>query len=237
MEKVKYFSDFVLEYNDWLSSVSFDLFDGYRMNNPFQGIHCEKVKKITYLFYQRYYRDVHKRYLILGSSPARRGTGITGIPFEDAAHLYEKTGIEIDHYFVQKSSADFLYEVIEAYGGCDQFYQKFYMNFVCPLGIVKENENGKEINSNYYENKKLEKKLLSFIVESLKKLISLGIDTSVCYCIGSGENYQFLLKINEEYHFFHQIIALEHPRFIMQYHSKEKEQYLQKYLDVLRGQK
>ena len=106
------------------------------------------------------------------------------------------------------------------------------MNFVCPLGIVKVNSKGNEVNSNYYENKKLENALYNFIIDSLKKQISFGIHTSICYCIGSGENFKFLTKINEQYKFFDKIIALEHPRFIMQYNSKDRNKYLKKYIDA-----
>ena len=38
---------------------------------------------------------------------------------------------------------------------------------------------------------------------------------------------------NEQYYFFEKIIALEHPRFIMQYNSKNQDKYLEKYLSVL----
>ena len=107
------------------------------------------------------------------------------------------------------------------------------MSFVCPLGIVNVNSKGNLVNANYYENKKLEKASHNFIVDSLKKQIALGIDTSICYCIGSGENFKFLTKINEEYHFFDKIIALEHPRFIMQYNSKDRNKYLDKYINAL----
>lgn len=107
------------------------------------------------------------------------------------------------------------------------------MSFICPLGIVNVNSNGNEVNSNYYENKKLENILYNFIVDSLKKQISFGIDTSICYCIGSGENFKFLTKINEQYKFFDKIIALEHPRFIMQYNKKDRDKYLSKYATAL----
>ncbi len=36
-----------------------------------------------------------------------------------------------------------------------------------------------------------------------------------------------------EYGFFKEIIALEHPRFIMQYKSKSKQTYIDKYISVL----
>ena len=75
--------------------------------------------------------------------------------------------------------------------------------------------------------------LYKYIIESIKEILTFNIDTSICYCIGSGKNYEFLLKINKEYNFFKKIIPLEHPRFIMQYNSKNKDLYLKKYLIAL----
>ena len=40
-------------------------------------------------------------------------------------------------------------------------------------------------------------------------------------------------EINEKYNFFDEIIPLEHPRFIMQYNSKHKDEYFEKYLTAL----
>ncbi len=233
MDKQKTFSDSVLEFNEWLSNMSLDLFDNYTISNPFNGKNKEKIKKITNTFYKKYYNDNNKRYLILGSSPARKGTATTGIPFEDANHLYKETGIKIDNFYINKTSSDFLYDVMEQYGGCEKFYSDFFMNFVCPLGIVNISKKENEVNSNYYENKKLKNALYNFIVDSLKRYIDFGIDTSVCFCIGSGENFKFLTKINEQYKFFDKIIALEHPRFIMQYNSKNRDKYLSKYVTTL----
>ncbi len=235
MIKQKKFSDSVLEFNEWLSSVSLNLFDNYTISNPFNGENNEQIKEITNAFYKKYYNDYNRRYLILGSSPARKGTAITGIPFEDASHLYKETGIMIDDFYINKSSSDFLYDVMEQYGGCEKFYKDFFMSFVCPLGIVNVNTKGNEINANYYENKKLENVLYNFIVDSLKKQIAFGIDTSVCYCIGSGENFKFLTKINEQHKFFDRIVALKHPRFIMQYNKKDRSKYLDKYIYALKN--
>lgn len=209
------------------------LSEEYRMINPFTGSQKEKVEAITTAFYQKYYNDSRPRRLILGSSPARRGTAVTGVPFEDAMHLQMQTGIVIDEFYINKSSSGFLYEVMEAYGGYEKFYADFYMNFVCPLGIVKKNARGNEVNCNYYDNEKLQESLKPFIVTSLRTQLEFGIDTSVCYCIGSGENYRFLSRINNEYGFFNTIIPLEHPRFIMQYNSKKKDMFLEKYINAL----
>ncbi|MDE7272369.1 MAG: DUF4918 family protein, partial [Lachnospiraceae bacterium] len=75
--------------------------------------------------------------------------------------------------------------------------------------------------------------LQTTIIESLKMQLDFGIDNSTCYCIGSGENYKYLTRLNSEFRFFERIIPLEHPRFIMQYSSNETEFYLKKYLDAL----
>lgn len=216
------FANNILQLNESLSKVLLELPDGFRIINPFNGPYKAQIKQITMAFYKKYYNNNNKRRLILGSSPARRGTAITGVPFEDAQHLQEETGILIDNFYINKSSSNFLYEVIEKYGGSQKFYNDFYMNFVCPLGIVRTNSKGNEVNCNYYDSKRLKSALYSFIVNSIQTQVSFNIDSTVCYCIGSGENYTFLSKINEKYKFFETIIPLEHPRFIMQYNSKKK---------------
>ena len=80
--------------------------------------------------------------MILGSSPARCGTALTGVPFEDVNHLQKDTRISLDAFGANKRSSSFLYEVMEEYGGRQNFYKQFYMSFVCPLGIEKINLKG-----------------------------------------------------------------------------------------------
>ena len=224
--------DKILEYFNKLSNIKIDNFDNYKIINPYKD--SNQVREITTKFYTKFYNDNNKRRLILGSNPARRGTAVTGIPFEDAAHLQKETGIFIDNFYINKSSSNFLYDVIEKYGGCEKFYNDFYMNFIFPLGISKISNKGTESNYNYYDIKKFEDKLKNYIVDSIKEILTFNIDTSICYCIGSGKNYEYLLKLNKEYNFFNEIIPLEHPRFIMQYNSKDKDLYLKKYLDALK---
>lgn len=231
------FAEQVLQFNHTLSHISLDLPDGYKIINPYSGDNRELVRKTTLAFYKRYYSDTRSRRIILGSSPARRGSAVTGVPFEDAKHLQGETGIFIDKYYINKSSSGFLYDVISEYGGCESFYGEFYMNFVCPLGIIRVNSRGNEVNCNYYENKQLQEALRPFIVSSIQQQIGFGIDPSVCYCIGSGENYSFLSSINSKYKFFETIIPLEHPRYIMQYNSNKKDEFMAKYLCALREYK
>ena len=139
MSEKKTFAEQILQFNEKLSHELFELPSGYKIINPFVGEQKQQVKEVTTAFYKKYYNDTSTRRLILGSSPARRGTAVTGIPFEDAKHLQSETGIFIDKFYVNKSSSGFLYDVMKEYGGCKKFYTDFYMNFVCPIGIVKTN--------------------------------------------------------------------------------------------------
>lgn len=144
----------ILKFNQILSNQNPKVPDGFKVINPFEGKNKDKVNKITDIFYNKYYNDNNYRYMILGSSPARNGTAITGIPFEDSKHLEVLTGSCINEkYSANKSSQNFLYEVIKKYGGFKKFYSKFYMNFVCPFDLIRLNSKGNEINYNYYENK------------------------------------------------------------------------------------
>lgn len=232
MEKTN--SNKILNYCHNLSKIEIDSFDDYKIINPYNDVSKEQIKLITEKFYNKFYDDNNKRRLILGSNPARRASAVTGIPFEDAVHLQKETGIFIDNFYVNKSSSNFLYDVIDEYGGCEKFYNDFYMNFVFPLGIAKTNSKGNEVNWNYYDVKKYEDKFEKYIIDSIREILKFNIDTSICYCIGSGKNYEYLLKINKKYNFFGEIIPLEHPRFIMQYNSKNKDFYLKKYLSALK---
>ena len=232
MSNKKTFADYILQFNRELYLYEFVLPKKYSIINPFTGPQKEKISFISTKFYKKFYNDTVPRRLILGSSPARRGSAVTGIPFEDSMHLEKITGIKINDFLINKSSSDFLYQVISEFGGFDAFYARFYMNFVCPLGIVRTNEKGNEVNCNYYETKSLKEALRPFIISSIRKQISFGLDTSICYCIGSGENFKFLEEINAEYSFFNKIIPLEHPRYITQYNSKNKTFYMQKYIDA-----
>jgi len=228
MEKTN--AEKIIKYCNKLSKLKIDSFDSYRIINPYEN--NDQIKTIVEKFYYKFYNDTNKRRLILGSNPARRGTAVTGIPFEDAAHLQQETGIFIDNFYINKSSSNFLYDAIEEYGGCEKFYKNFYMNFVFPLVIAKISPKGTESNYNYYDVKNYEKIFGKYIIDSIKEMLEFNIDTSVCYCIGSGKNYEYLLKLNKEYKLFDKIIPLEHPRFIMQYNSKNKDLYLKKYIDA-----
>ncbi|CAN5306657.1 hypothetical protein BH09BAC2_BH09BAC2_05210 [soil metagenome] len=67
----------------------------------------------------------------------------------------------------------------------------------------------------------------------MQKQLAFGINTDVAYCLGDGKNYRYLSKLNEEIKFFKKIVPLAHPRFIMQYKLKKKEEYVGGYIEAL----
>lgn len=228
-------ADRVLQFNEQLGETALELPPGFAVINPFSGPQKRHVREVTTAFYQRFYDDHEPRRLVLGSSPARRGTAVTGVPFVDAELLKSESGTDIDGYAISRTSSGFIDEVISRCGGRERFYATFVMSFVCPLGLVKRKAKGGEVNANYYENKNLLESLRSFIVDTMKRQLTFGTDTSTCYCIGSGENFKFLSKINMEERFFDKIVPLEHPRFITQYNAERKGEFLGKYVRALRG--
>jgi hypothetical protein len=167
--------------------------------------------------------------MILGINPGRFGAGITGINFTAPKQLKETCSI--DHPFKHSSelSAEFIYEVIENYGGCKKFYNDWFIGAVCPLGFIKE---GKNIN--YYDNKNLQKAVTPFIIDTINQQLSFGLKRDFCICIGEDKNYKFLTALNKEQNWFWEIIPLPHPRFILQYRRRQKEEYIRQYLSALR---
>jgi hypothetical protein len=95
-----------------------------------------QVIQIVEKFFRKYFNDDHPRSIMLGINPGRHGAGITGVNFTAPKQLKDHCGI--DHHFKTSSelSAEFIYEMIEAYGGVKQFYQDWFIGSVCPLGFV-----------------------------------------------------------------------------------------------------
>lgn len=190
--------------------------------------HNPEVQIVQQCFFSKFYSDDQPRILLLGINPGRFGAGVTGINFTASKQLTEHCGIE--HYFKKGSelSAEFIYEVITAYGGPQKFYSRFFIGSVCPLGFV---QNGKNIN--YYDDKELLKVTEPFVVAALKKLISFPVTRNYCICIGGEKNFRYLSSLNEQHHFFNEIIPVPHPRFIMQYRRKQKDEFIAQYLSAL----
>lgn len=188
-----------------------------------------EVVDLMTVFFTKYYNDALPRTLLLGINPGRFGAGVTGVNFTAPKQLNQYCGIQ--HPSLQSElSAEFIYEMIEAYGGVQSFYKHHFIGSVCPLGFVQR---GKNIN--YYDDKLLLQAVEPFIINNLKRLLSFNVNKGKCICIGGEKNYRYLSTLNEKHLFFNEIIPVPHPRFIMQYRRKQKEAFIQQYLLALKN--
>jgi hypothetical protein len=205
---------------------------GISLLNPFRD--NREVLPLVSRFYRKFYSDEKLRHLIMGINPGRFGAGITGIPFTDTRRLNEKCGLSLPGLETFETSSVFVYEMIDAFGGTEKFYSRFYISAVSPLGFTRAGSNGRALNYNYYDSKKLTDLLHEFIVESIRKQLEFGIARDKCFCLGTGKNFKYLLQLNRDLKMFDTIIPLEHPRYVMQYKSKQKQIYIDKYLAEFR---
>ena len=205
--------------------------EGISVMNPYRDNH--EVREAVSRFYRKYYSDNRKRHLLLGINPGRFGAGATGIPFTDTVRLKEKCGLSVPGLKTFETSSVFIYEMIDRYGGPEKFYSDFFISSLSPLGFTRKGSKGKEVNCNYYDTRELTEAVYGFMTGSLQIQLEFGLERDVCFCLGTGKNYKFLLKLNTDYGFFNRIEPLEHPRFIMQYRSKRKQFYIESYINKL----
>ena len=179
-------------------------------------------------FYQKYYSDNQVRTFLFGINPGRFGAGVTGVPFTDPIRLEEVCGIQNDFKKRSELSSIFVYEFIEAFGGIETFNQHFYVSSICPLGFIKD---GKNIN--YYDDKKLEKAVEKYIIQNFEEQLKFGCNRKIALCMGQGKNFKYFKKMNEKLKLFEKIIPLPHPRWVMQYRRKRKQEFIDQYISAL----
>ncbi len=163
-----------------------------------------------------------------GINPGRLGGGLTGIPFTDPLRLAEDCGIGNQLEKRAELSSDFIYRMIRKLGGPEKFFGRNLLSAVCPLGFTRA---GKNIN--YYDDPKLLDATKPFILDTLHKQFSLGIDLDTVILLGEGQNAKHFLEWNRQYGFCQRVVCLPHPRFIMQYKRKALPEYLDRYAAVL----
>lgn len=222
-------ADKIITFNEKLH-FSHHLPEGFALVNPFRD--NPETMKVMAQFYQKFYRDSNPRKFIIGINPSRHGAGITGVPFTDTKRLHSVCGIKMQSAYSHEPSSVFMYDIIEKYGGAKEFYADFYINSPFPLAIVRKSSSGKWLNANYYDDKALFNAVKEFMIESLKQHLAIGLHTETAFVLGT-KNASFLAKINTEQKFFKNLIVLEHPRYIQQYKTKQKPEYIDKYLRLL----
>ncbi|MXS72616.1 DUF4918 family protein [Flavobacteriaceae bacterium W22] len=227
---MKTFAQQVIEFNKKLQ-YSGKLPEDFQVLNPY--LDNPETLLVMEKFYQKFYNDSNQRKFLIGINPSRHGAGVTGVPFTDTKRLESVCGIQMKSARTHEVSSVFMYDMIEQYGGVEEFYKEVYINSPFPLAIVRKSK-GSWINANYYDDKGLFNDVKEFMISSLQKHLSLNLQTSEVFILGK-KNADFISKLNQEANLFSKMTVLEHPRYIQQYKSKEKEMYIDKYILALKS--
>ncbi len=192
--------------------------------NPFLN---PETRNLSNQFWDKYYNDTRPRHALWGINPGRLGAGITGVGFTDPLNLETELGIANDLPKRHELSSRFVYDVIHAFGGPQDFFGRFYISSVLSLGLLKDNKN-----INYYDIPGLPEKLKPLIVDHINRQLPF-LRRDLTWCIGKGKNLKYLEKWNREFGWFDRIEVVPHPRWVMQYRLKKKEIYINEYLKKL----
>ncbi|MBS1921033.1 MAG: SMUG2 DNA glycosylase family protein [Bacteroidetes bacterium] len=229
----KSFADKVIDFNRRLQFKG-KLPAGFSVINPYMD--NPETMNVMKKFYYKFYNDYLTRKFIIGINPSRHGAGVTGVPFTDTKRLETVCGIKMYSSYTHEVSSVFMYDMIEKFGGPENFFRLFYINSPFPLAITRTARSGKWLNANYYDDPSLFDSVKDFMISSLKKHISMGLDQSEVFVLGK-KNAGFIQKLNAEAKLFEKITSLEHPRFIQQYKFKERWQYIDNFISILSNYK
>ena len=199
--------------------------DGIEVMNPMKD---DQVQQFNEQFYSKYYNDSNPRIFLIGINPGRFGGGLTAIPFTDPIHLEDTLKIKNDLPKRHELSSRFVYEVVQQFGGPEVFFRTCYLTAVSPLGFVMNQKN-----INYYDNNALVKQYEPQFIKWLKRQISFGANTKIAFSLGSGKNHDYLKRINEQNQLFDEVLALPHPRWVMQYRYRKRHEYVNYYCDQI----
>jgi hypothetical protein len=217
-------SDRILQFYKTLSP-GFLMPDGISVMHPYQE---SEVWEVVASFYKKYYSDHQRRLVLFGINPGRFGAGVTGVPFTDPIRLEKECGIpnRFDKRF--ELSSEFIYEVINAWGGARAFYRHFFVSALSPLGFIRDGKN-----LNYYDDKVLQQSATPFILQCIRQQKEIFGFPETAFCLGEGTNYRYFCRINDQYGLFKDIIPLPHPRWVMQYRRRRKEEFIRMYVAKL----
>jgi len=228
---LKNFAERAIEFNLRLRYAG-QLPQGFQALNPYTE--NPETLQVMREFYRKYYSDTAPRKFIIGINPSRHGAGVTGVPFTDTKRLESVCGIKMRSAHTHEVSSVFMYDMIQAYGGAARFYKTFYINSPFPLALLRQTPDGKWLNANYYDDPALFEMTKDFMIASLRKNIRLGLSATQVFVLGK-KNATFIQKLNDQARLFDELITLEHPRFIQQYKSKDRQRYIEKYLRAFSG--
>ena len=188
------------------------------------------IRQVIAEFYGKFFSDTAPRIYLIGINPGRFGGGATGIPFTDPVSLERQCGITNPFPKRRELSAEFVEALIDRFGGPAAFYGSFFITAASPVGFTKDGKN-----YNYYDDAALLAAVRPFIVRSMRAQLEFGAGRDVAVILGTGKNFAFLNRLNEEHRFFGTLLMIEHPRFIMQYRRPSVKRFLDKYVALLRS--
>lgn len=224
-------ADQILQFYRALSLPEEILPEQVRVMNPYAGTKPE-IWQVICAFYEKYYGDQRPRQILLGINPGRHGAGVTGIPFTDSVQLEKHCALPAP-VETREVSASFVYEVIQAYGGPKAFYADWFIGAPSPLGFVRQNAKGNWVNYNYYDSAALTNSLEDFMLLQLTRQQEICGHPRQAVVLGTGKNYRFLQKLNQNHQLWDSLHPLEHPRYIMQYKLRQKAHYVQKFTALM----
>ena len=217
------FADHAIAYYNTLAAPA-SLPPGVEVMNSYQD---SNVRQIVGEFYTKFYRDTRPRVFVLGINPGRFGAGVTGISFTTPQNLRRYCGIDNSLRDTPELSSRFIYQVIEAFGGAAAFYGTFFLTSLFPLALTKDGRN-----YNFYDDRLTTEALWPAITETVRTQTDFGYNRRVAVCLGR-KNETYLRRLNEQQDFFDRIVTLDHPRYILQYKSRQLPDYLDQYITTL----
>ncbi|GAB4014670.1 uracil-DNA glycosylase family protein [Spirosoma koreense] len=217
------FADKAISYYHTLSAPP-ALPPGVGVMNPY---HQPEVRQIVEEFYTKFYNDNRPRVFVLGINPGRFGAGVTGISFTTPQNLRRYCGIDNSLRDTPELSSRFIYQVVDALGGAETFYGQFFLTSLFPLALTKDGKN-----YNFYDDRTTTEALWPAITETVRTQTHFGYDRRVGVCLGR-KNETYLRRLNDQQGFFDRIVSLDHPRYILQYRSRDVNTYLEQYIQTL----
>lgn len=214
---------------EFLTCLTIDatLPDAVEVLQPYKD---QEVCRVVRTMCAKYYAGRKPRVGVWGINPGRYGAGVTGLSFTDPFAVQHLLGIESSIMGRREISAEFIQQVIEAYGGPHAFYADFYLSALSPLGFVADGKN-----VNFYDSRELQAALTPLIQQWVNTQTQFGLRRDTTIILGTGKLQSFVERNVRSQCSFGNVIYLEHPRYIMQYRRKQREAYVEKYVNVLRS--
>ena len=214
---------------DFLTRLTIDvpLPEGIEVLQPYSD---PEVCRVVHAMCTKYYSGHKPRVGVWGINPGRFGAGVTGLSFTDPFAVQNLLGIESSIAGRREISAEFIQQVIEAYGGPNSFYADFYLSALSPLGFVADGKN-----VNFYDTPELQSALTPMIQKWVSSQHQFGLRSDTTIILGTGKLQSFVERNVRTQCSFGNVIYLEHPRYIMQYRRKQRDAYVEKYINALRS--